>query len=89
MNPPFAVHKLGHVVINVTDLERSKRFYQSAQQRTRIPVGIHAAEKPQQQRPTCEIDSGFTQGSVKPSTIRSGVDGPSQTRRRGLCACTN
>jgi catechol 2,3-dioxygenase len=27
MNPPFAVHKLGHVVVNVTDLERSKRFY--------------------------------------------------------------
>jgi catechol 2,3-dioxygenase len=27
MNPPFAVHKLGHVVLNVADLERSKRFY--------------------------------------------------------------
>ena len=27
MNAPFAVQKLGHVVVNVTDLERSKRFY--------------------------------------------------------------
>ena len=27
MNPPFAVQKLGHVVVNVTDLEASKRFY--------------------------------------------------------------
>jgi catechol 2,3-dioxygenase-like lactoylglutathione lyase family enzyme len=27
MNPPFAVQKLGHVVVNVTDIEASKRFY--------------------------------------------------------------
>ena len=27
MNPPFAVQKLGHVVVNVSDLEASKRFY--------------------------------------------------------------
>ena len=26
-NPPFAVQKLGHVVVNVSDLEASKRFY--------------------------------------------------------------
>jgi catechol 2,3-dioxygenase-like lactoylglutathione lyase family enzyme len=27
MNPPFAVQKIGHAVINVADLEASKRFY--------------------------------------------------------------
>ena len=27
MNPPFVVQKLGHVVVNVTDIEASKRFY--------------------------------------------------------------
>jgi len=27
MNPPFAVRKLGHVVVNVKDFEKSKRFY--------------------------------------------------------------
>jgi len=27
MNPPFAVQKIGHAVVNVTDLEASKRFY--------------------------------------------------------------
>src|SRR3989337_2507192 len=27
MTPPFAVQKIGHAVINVTDLEASKRFY--------------------------------------------------------------
>lgn len=27
MSPPFAVRKLGHVVVNVGDLEKSKRFY--------------------------------------------------------------
>jgi catechol 2,3-dioxygenase len=27
MSAPFVVHKLGHVVINVTDLDRSKHFY--------------------------------------------------------------
>ena len=27
MNPPFAVQKLGHVVVNVSDIEASKRFY--------------------------------------------------------------
>ncbi|MPZ32658.1 MAG: hypothetical protein GEV13_16960 [Rhodospirillales bacterium] len=27
MNPPFAVQKLGHVVVNVSDLEASRRFY--------------------------------------------------------------
>ena len=27
MNPPFAVRKLGHVVLNVSDLDASKRFY--------------------------------------------------------------
>ena len=27
MSPPFAVRKLGHVVVNVSDLEHSKRFY--------------------------------------------------------------
>ena len=27
MNPPFAVQKIGHAVINVSDLEASKRFY--------------------------------------------------------------
>ena len=27
MNPPFAVRKIGHAVVFVSDLERSKRFY--------------------------------------------------------------
>ena len=27
MNPPFAVQKIGHAVVNVADLEKSKRFY--------------------------------------------------------------
>src|SRR3954471_24079588 len=27
MNPPFAVQKIGHAVINVADLEASRRFY--------------------------------------------------------------
>jgi catechol 2,3-dioxygenase-like lactoylglutathione lyase family enzyme len=27
MNPPFAVQKIGHAVINVSDIEASKRFY--------------------------------------------------------------
>ena len=27
MNPPFTVQKIGHAVVNVTDLEASKRFY--------------------------------------------------------------
>ena len=27
MTQPFAVRKLGHVVVNVADLEKSKRFY--------------------------------------------------------------
>jgi catechol 2,3-dioxygenase-like lactoylglutathione lyase family enzyme len=27
MNPPFAVQKIGHAVINVADLEKSKHFY--------------------------------------------------------------
>ena len=27
MDPPFAVQKIGHAVINVADLEKSKRFY--------------------------------------------------------------
>jgi len=27
MNPPFAVRKLGHAVVNVSDLEKSRRFY--------------------------------------------------------------
>ncbi len=27
MNTPFAVQKIGHAVINVSDLETSKRFY--------------------------------------------------------------
>lgn len=27
MNPPFAVRKIGHAVIFVSDIERSKRFY--------------------------------------------------------------
>src|ERR671912_560550 len=27
MNPPFAVQKIGHAVVNVIDLEASKRFY--------------------------------------------------------------
>ena len=27
MNPPFAVQKIGHAVINVSNLEASKRFY--------------------------------------------------------------
>jgi catechol 2,3-dioxygenase-like lactoylglutathione lyase family enzyme len=27
MNPPFAVQKIGHAVVNVADLDRSRRFY--------------------------------------------------------------
>src|SRR5580692_11020711 len=27
MNPPFAVQKIGHAVVNVADLEKSKHFY--------------------------------------------------------------
>src|SRR6267154_223030 len=27
MNPPFAVQKIGHAVLNVADLDKSKRFY--------------------------------------------------------------
>ena len=27
MNPPFAVQKIGHAVLNVADLEKSKHFY--------------------------------------------------------------
>jgi len=27
MRPPFAVRKIGHAVVYVSDLERSKRFY--------------------------------------------------------------
>ena len=27
MNPPFAVQKIGHAVVNVSHLEKSKHFY--------------------------------------------------------------
>ena len=27
MNPPFAVQKIGHAVVNVADLDKSRRFY--------------------------------------------------------------
>src|SRR5260370_29894979 len=27
MNPPFAVQKIGHAVVNVADLQKSKHFY--------------------------------------------------------------
>src|SRR5260370_6573191 len=27
MNPPFTVQKIGHAVVNVADLDKSKRFY--------------------------------------------------------------